>query len=185
MPSRARSRITADRERRIHAALRRVDADCDRAARLAADPIGPVRRYKGAENLEIAGLVGACLAFGNVKALRAKVNEAFDRLGPDIAGAGDDELGAFVKMGGFSHRVYRGEDVARLVIGARRVQRAHGSLEKRFVSALERHGSLRPALAEWVNAIRSAGGLDVAARTRRGAQHILPDPEKSSGCKRL
>jgi len=186
MPAVARpARISPSRERRILAALQRVDAACDRTARLAADPIGPVRRYRGAANLEIAGLVGACLAFGNVKALRAKVNEAFDRLGADIAGAAEDELGVFAKMGGFSHRVYRGEDVARLVIGARRVQRAHGSLEKRFVSSLEHHGSLRPALAEWTSAIRSAGGLDVAARSRRGAQHILPDPDKSSGCKRL
>lgn len=162
-----------------------MDAACDRAARLEADPIGPVRRYRGVENLEIAGLVGACLAFGNVKALRAKVNDAFDRLGPDIACTADDELGVFVQMGGFAHRVYRGEDVARLVIGARRVQRAHGSLEKAFVAALERFGSLRPALSEWTAAIRVAGGLDVAGRTRRGAQHILPDPDKTSGCKRL
>lgn len=162
-----------------------MDAACDRSARLAADPIGPVRRYRGAANLEIAGLVGACLAFGNVKALRAKVDEAFDRLGADIAGAADDELGVFAKMGGFSHRVYRGEDVARLVIGARRVQRAHGSLETRFLAALDHGGSLRPALAEWATAIRSAGGIDVAGRTRRGPQHILPDPGKSSGCKRL
>jgi len=88
-------------------------------------------------------------------------------------------------MGGFVHRVYRGDDVARLVIGARRVQRGHGSLEKRFVAALDEHVALRPALAEWAQAIRSAGGLDIAARSRRGAGHILPDPDKTSGCKRL
>jgi uncharacterized protein (TIGR02757 family) len=181
----ARRRRSEDRERRIFQALERVDAACDRSTRLAADPIGPVRRYQGAVNLEIAGLVGACLAFGNVKALRAKVDDAFDRLGPEIAQVADDELDVFARMGGFAHRVYRGDDVARLVIGARRVQRGHGSLEKRFLSALGRGGSLRPALAEWAGAIRSAGGLDVAARSRRGAAHILPDPEKTSGCKRL
>lgn len=185
MPIGARLRRSTDRDRRIFEALRRVDAACDRVQRLAADPIGPVRRYRGAANLEIAGLVGACLAFGNVKALRAKVDDAFDRLGPDIAQVADDELGVFARMGGFVHRVYRGEDVARLVIGARRVQRGSGSLERRFVAALEGRGSLRPALAEWTAAIRSAGGLDVAAKSRRGAAHILPDPEKTSGCKRL
>jgi uncharacterized protein (TIGR02757 family) len=150
-----------------------------------ADPIGPVRRYKGAANLEIAGLVGACLAFGNAKALRAKVADAFDRLGPDIAHAADDELAVFVAMAGWKHRVYRGEDVARLIIGARRVQRAHGSLERAFVEALARHGGVRAALAEWVHEIRAAGGLDIAAGLRRGPQHILADPAKTSGCKRL
>lgn len=185
-PNPARPRIPPAREAAIFRALRRVDAKCDRTARIGADPIGPVRGYRGAANLEIAGLVGACLAFGNAKALRAKVSDAFLRLGPEIARVADDELEVFARLGGWKHRVYRGEDVARLVIGARRVQRAHGSLERAFVSALERHGALRPALAEWVQAIRSSGGLDAAAASgRRGAAHILADPAKTSGCKRL
>jgi uncharacterized protein (TIGR02757 family) len=165
--------------------LDRVDAACDRKARMEADPIGPVRQYRGQANLEIAGLVGACLAFGNVKTLRAKVANVFERMGPEIARAADDELEVFAKMAGFQHRVYRGEDVARLIIGARRVQRTHGSLERCFALALRRAGTLRPALAEWADLVRVAGGLDAAARLRRGAAHILADPNKTSGCKRL
>jgi uncharacterized protein (TIGR02757 family) len=178
---------SAAREQAIFNSILRVDAACDRTARMGSDPIGPVRRYKGAANLEIAGLVGACLAFGNAKALRAKVANAFDRLGPEIARHADDELSVFAAMGGFKHRVYQGEDVARLIIGARRVQRAHGSLERAFKSALDRHGEVRAALAEWVHAVRIAGGLDIASATgaRRGATHILADPSKNSGCKRL
>jgi len=136
-------------------------------------------------NLELAALVGACLAFGNAKALRAKVSDAFDRLGPELARAADDELGVFAALAGWKHRVYRGEDVARLLVGARRVQRSHGSLERLLAGLLRTHGSLRPALAEWVRRVREAGGLDIAARVRRGAAHILPDPAKTSGCKRL
>jgi uncharacterized protein (TIGR02757 family) len=166
-------------------AILRVDATCDREARIGADPIGPVRRYSGAANLELAALVGACLAFGNAKALRAKVSDALDRLGPDLARAADDELGVFAALAGWKHRVYLGEDVARLLVGARRVQRSHGSLERLFAELLRSHGALRPALAEWVGQVRVAGGLDIAARVRRGAAHILPDPAKTSGCKRL
>jgi uncharacterized protein (TIGR02757 family) len=173
------------RERAIFDTIRRVDAACDRSARIHSDPVGHVRRYTTPADLEIAGLVGACLAFGNVKALRAKVADAFDRLGPSPARAADDELGVFAALDGWKHRVYRGEDVARLVIGARRIQRSHGSLERCFTEGLARHGELRAALSEWVRAIRSAGGLDRAGETRRGPQHILPDPGKTSGCKRL
>jgi uncharacterized protein (TIGR02757 family) len=173
------------RERAIFDVILRVDAACDRTARMNADPIGPVRRYRGKANQEIAGLVGACLAFGNVKALRAKVESVFQRLGPELARAADDELGVFAALAGWKHRVYRGEDVARLVVGARRVQRSHGSLEAALAAAMKTHGTLRPALAEWVREVRSAGGLDIAARQRRGAAHILPDPAKTSGCKRL
>jgi uncharacterized protein (TIGR02757 family) len=188
-PARKRSVAgTTARTRAIHRAILRVEAECDRSARLAADPVGLVRRYRARDDLEIAGLVGACLAFGNVKALRAKVSDVFDRLGPNLARAADDELGVFAALGGWKHRVYRGEDVARLVIGARRVQRAHGSLEKAFTRGLDEHGELRPALSAWVRQIRIAGGLDAAAAAkgaRRGAQHILSDPDKTSGCKRL
>jgi uncharacterized protein (TIGR02757 family) len=183
--SATRAQRRTARERAVFDAILRVDANCDRAARVAADPIGPVRRYSGAANLELAALVGACLAFGNAKALRAKVSDAFDRLGPELARAADDELGVFAALAGWKHRVYRGEDVARLVVGARRVQRSHGSLERLLAALLRTHGSLRPALAEWVRRVREAGGLDIAARVRRGAAHILPDPAKTSGCKRL
>jgi uncharacterized protein (TIGR02757 family) len=180
-----RPRVAAAREKAIFEAILRVDAACDREARMKSDPIGPVRRYRGAANLELAGLVGACLAFGNAKALRAKVSSAFDRLGPDLPRAADDELGVFAALSGWKHRLYLGEDVARLIIGARRVQRAHGSLERCFTAELERHGELRGALSAWVRLVREAGGLDAAAGKRRGAQHILPDPSKTSGCKRL
>ncbi|HVU01538.1 MAG TPA: TIGR02757 family protein [Polyangiaceae bacterium] len=179
-------RLAPRREAAIFRAIRRVDRECDRRARIGADPIGPVRSYERREDLEIAGLVGACLAFGNAKALRAKVEDVFRRLGPNLAARADDELAVFVALGGFRHRVYQGEDVARLVIGARRVQRTFGSLERCFAAALARHeDAVRPALAEFVAAIRSAGGLDVASGTRRGAAHILSDPAKASGCKRL
>jgi uncharacterized protein (TIGR02757 family) len=177
--------IAAAREQAIFRVIERVDAACDRSARIHSDPIGHVRRYTGRANLEIAGLVGACLAFGNVKALRAKVSDVFDRLGPELARTADDELGVFAAMGGWKHRVYQGEDVARLIIGARRVQRANGSLERCFTDALGRHGELRPALSDWVREIRTAGGLDVAGQSRRGPQHILSDPAKTSACKRL
>jgi uncharacterized protein (TIGR02757 family) len=182
VPSR---RPSPERERAIFDVILRVDAACDRTARMGADPIGPVRRYTGSANLELAGLVGACLAFGNAKALRAKVSDVFDRLGANLAAAADDELGVFAALAGWKHRVYRGEDVARLLVGARRVQRSRGSLERCLADLLQTHGALRPALAEWVAIVRSAGGLDIAARTRRGAAHILPDPAKTSGCKRL
>ena len=178
--------LPAARKRAIRRALDRVDRCIDRNERLAADPIGSVRgRYRERKDLEIAALVGACLAFGNVKALRAKVDEAFDRLGPSLARLADDELEVFARLGGFRHRVYRGEDLARLVIGARRVQRASGSLGLRFQAELRSHGALRPALTAFTTAIREGGGLHVARGRRRGALHILPDPAKTSGCKRL
>jgi uncharacterized protein (TIGR02757 family) len=88
------------------------------------------------------------------------------------------------RLRGWKHRVFRGEDVAKLLAGARAVQRAHGSLGALFVRELTRHGDLRPALAAWCDAVRDAGGLRRDG-TRRGPAHLLADPMGPSGSKRL
>jgi uncharacterized protein (TIGR02757 family) len=93
-------------------------------------------------------------------------------------------------MRGWVHRVFRGEDIARLVVGARAVQKAHGSLGQAFARDLADHassGGLREALAAWCTRIRDAGGLtrSTKATERRGPSHLLPDPRGASGSKRL
>ena len=108
-----------DRQLRIRRALEGVRKRCDVVARRAADPVEVVHRYKDPRDQEIVALLAASIAFGNVKTIRAKLDDAIARLGARPAFAADDELGVFVRMDGWVHRVFRGEDVARLVIGAR------------------------------------------------------------------
>lgn len=197
MPSRAATR--APRARRssgdaarlapggpVHAALDDVLARCDRAARVATDPVEYVHRYASDPlDAELVALIAASVAFGNVKALRAKLADALDRLGPGPARAADDAAAVRRRLRGWVHRVYRGEDLAGLVIGARRVQVGSGSLGAAFGAALRASGGdLREALARFVDAIRRQGGLD-ARGASRGARHLLPDPRANSGCKRL
>lgn len=177
---------SSERLARLAVALENVRSTCDVAARLELDPVAVVHRYAAPEDRELVGLMASAVAFGNVKALRAKLEEALRRLGPDIAAIADhpDEVGA--RLRGWKHRVYRGDDLARLLVGARRVQRASGSLGRRFAADLEREGDLRAALTSFTRAIREAGGLASARRNkRRGSAHILADPSGASGCKRL
>jgi len=173
----------------IGAALSRVMATCDVSARLEVDPVAVVHRYPRSVDRELVALMASAVAFGNVKALRAKLEDALERLGPDVAWTADDELGVFARLHGWKHRVYRGEDLARLLVGARRVQRASGSLGRRFAEDLASEGDLRRALTSFTRRVREAGGLTRRAgargRTRTGGAHILADPSGSSGCKRL
>jgi uncharacterized protein (TIGR02757 family) len=179
-------RRNTDRWGRIGAALEDVRAKCDVEARLELDPVAVVHRYARPEDQELVALMASAVAFGNVKALRSKLEQALSRLGPDVARIADDELDVFARLHGWKHRVYRGEDLARLLIGARRVQRASGSLGRRFAEDMEREGELRAALSAFARAIREAGGLTRSSSSkRRGAAHILADPDGSSGCKRL
>src|SRR5262245_51686533 len=109
-------------------------ATCDVPARFQVDPVSVVHRYPRTADRELVGLMASAVAFGNVKAFRAKLDDALVRLGPDVADVADDELDVFVRLHGWRHRVYRGEDLARLLVGARRVQRAWGSLGRRFAA---------------------------------------------------
>ncbi|HLK35324.1 MAG TPA: TIGR02757 family protein [Polyangiaceae bacterium] len=164
------------REMAVKAALDAVRARCDVSARREADPVGIVHRYRAPRDRELVGLVAACIAFGNAKTIRAKLDDLLGRLGPSPARAADDPRALAARLRGWKHRVFRGEDVARLLCGARAVQREHGSLGACFATGLER-GTLREALAELCDAIREAGGLT------RG--HLLSDARGPSGNKRL
>lgn len=171
------------REEAIRRALDEVRARCDIGQRRAADPVEFVHRYQDPADRELVALIASSLAFGNVKALRAKILDALTRLGPDIARTAEDPAIVATRLQGWRHRVYRDVDLAGLIVGARRVQRASGSLGAALVAELRRTGDLREALSAWVAAIRREGALDTQGQ--RGAAHILADPGKGSAVKRL
>jgi uncharacterized protein (TIGR02757 family) len=185
---RGRQAADGERFRRIGATLEDVRLRCDVEARLAKDPVSVLHRYADAADQELVGLVASSVAFGNVKTIRAKLDDALARLGPHPARTADDAERTHAAMKGWVHRVFRGEDIARLAVGGRRVQRDAGTLGHAFARELEgASGDLREALARWTALIKDRGGLARAARTskRRGPAHLLPDPRGSSGSKRL
>ncbi len=177
-------RLTAH-EAAVKAALDAVRARCDVSARREADPVGFAHAYADAHDQELVALVAACVAFGNVKAIRAKVGDLLARLGPRPTLAADDAAALRGRLRAWKHRVFRGDDVARLLAGARALQVRHGSLGAVFENELSsRGGDLREALASWCDALRAAGGLRKDG-PRRGPAHLLPDPRGPSGSKRL
>jgi uncharacterized protein (TIGR02757 family) len=171
------------RDAAVKTALDAVRERCDVLARREADPVGFAHRYADEHDQELVALVAACVAFGNVKTIRAKLSELFARLGPHPALAADDPPALSARLRGWKHRVFRGEDIAHLLAGARVLQRAHGSLGASFEAEL-RQAPFREALAAWCDAIRTAGRLGKGG-PRRGPAHLLPDVRGPSGSKRL
>lgn len=179
-----RGRVASDEA--LRRALDDVRARCDVETRRAADPVHFVHRYDRREDQEIVALIASALAFGNVKALCAKIEDALARLGPHVARCADDAADVHARLSGFRHRLYRGEDLALLVVGARRMQRAHGTLGASFVHKLENGRTFREALGLWVTELRQRGGFPAfGADDNLGADHLLPDPAKGSAVKRL
>ena len=187
-------------------ALDRVRESCDVGARLAVDPVGFVRRYDDPLDRELVGLVAACVAFGNVKTIRRKLEEIFRRVGDPPHVRAEDAEATKRALRGFRHRVFVGDDVARLLIGARAVQKKYASLGTRMSVLFEglrpsssplsgrrlrssRFGMggsappmppqefLREALATLCDEIRDAGGVR--------SKHLLADPRAGSSVKRL
>jgi uncharacterized protein (TIGR02757 family) len=180
----AESIVLAPREARIKAALESVRARCDTVARRQADPVGFVHAYENALDRELVALVAACVAFGNVKTVRAKIAALLVGLGASPSRLAERPREVRARLRGWRHRVFRGEDIAALLVGARRVQRVHGSLGAFFRAQFENTASLREALASLCDAIRRAGHLRRAG-PRRGPSHLLPDPRGPSSSKRL
>lgn len=167
-------------------ALEDVQKTCNVGDRLAVDPVGVVRRYEDPEMCELVGLLAASLAFGNVKALRAGIEQVLERLGPGLPGVLEDRATTLRRLRGFQYRMVHGSDIGRLLVGARRVQVLHRTLGDAFATDLANLGSLRPALVEWTGRIREHAGFGGRADAgRRGPQHVMSDPAGASGCKRL
>lgn len=157
-------------------------ARTDAAARREADPVGLVHAYADPLEREIVGLLASSFAFGNVKALRAKTRIVLDALGPRPLATLDRPAALEKRLATFRHRVYGGGDVTALLVGARRVQKAHGSLGAAFASMLDASASFEDACDGFVSAIRAHG---LAARTTHGSKHILVSPRGGSAAKRL
>lgn len=183
----------------VKAALEGVRARADLASRRASDPIEFVHRQQSRDDRELMALLAASCAFGNVKAIRLKLAEVVERMGAPPARAADDPGALVASLAGFKHRLFRGEDVAKLLIGARRVQRAAGSLGEAFALELSRvdreqrdhtpEARVREALASFCDRVRAQGGLPRAGEKdtsgRRGPAHLLSDPRAGSAAKRL
>lgn len=173
----------------LRARLDALVASTDRAARRETDPVSFVHRYEDAGDREVVALIAASLAFGNVKAIRAKVAIVLGALGPSPARTieRDDRRALARRLRGFAHRVWRGEDVAAMLAHAGSLRRAHGSLGAALSRALaerdaelcaDRDAAFVAALADLADALR---GPDPS----RGLRHLVPDPRAGSACKRL
>jgi len=146
---------------------------------VSPDPLASLYRYKNVLDMEIAGLLAAGLAYGNVKSIVQSVERLLTRIGPSpraFMEHGDaDDLAA--RIGPFRHRWTTAEEVANLLGAARLICRRHGSLGaalKQFVS--ETDEDIQPSLVRW-HAELVAAGLD-------RSNSLLSDPSKASASKR-
>jgi uncharacterized protein (TIGR02757 family) len=167
--------------RRLKARLDALVASHETVRYRDDDPVSRVHRFESDADREVAGLVAALLAFGNVVAIRASVDRALAALGPSPARTIETEDRASLerRLEGFVHRVYRGRHLAAMLASAGAIRRRDGSIGESLAARIERHGgSFRDGLADLASELR---GPD----PERGLAHLVPDPHAGSACKRL
>ena len=175
---------------RLKQPLDRLCREFDWTRRVGQDAIQFPLRYRDPADLEIAGLLASCLAYGRVDLFGPWVDWVLARMGDSPARfvwAFDLEKhrAAFT---GFRYRFNRERDLLAFCLAAQRVLARHGSLEAFFLEGYSpAHPHVGPALEHF-----SAGFLrgDLSAvfpRNRRsyGYKHWFPLPSTGGACKRL
>ncbi len=163
---------------RLKEHLEALYARCNRPEFIYPDPLAAVLRYRKAPDQEVAGLIAAALAFGNVKQILRSVDAVLECL-PQPREALLRATPARLNecFGGFRHRYSDGADLIALLLGMRRTIRAHGSLQNAF-TAKSKPGdaTVLPALTSFVEELRGDAPEN---------NYLLPDPRRGSACKRL
>ncbi len=140
---------------------------------LHSDPLRFAHRYKNESDREIAALIAALFAYGNVKAMGAFLEALFSSLGPHPA--------AFLRGGGKiksapGYRFQKPSDVSAFLRGAGLTLKEYGSLESAFCSA---EGGPEEKLEAFARLLRSKAGAMTP-----GLSQLMPLPSTGSASKR-
>lgn len=165
-----------------------VYARYHRAEYLHADPLLRVYAFSDDADREIAALVSALLAYGNVAQIKKSLDRLFSRLGPYpsqvLLHASFGELQRLLRS--FRHRFQTGDDIAALLWLMGQTQREFGCLEQAFLTFDE--GSDYATMVEGITSLWGEWCLRDKRLTRvaqsRSFRHLVSTPSRASACKR-
>lgn len=149
------------------------------------DPLEFLYRYEATEDVEIAGLVSACLAYGRVTQILADVERVLGFMGrsPRAYLERTSESGIRDACAGFVHRFTAESEMAGLLLSIKRTVGRHGTLEKLFAAGQDRRDeTVFPALARFSAELRELAAGEPGGA---GCPSLLPAPDRGSACKRL
>ena len=165
-------------------------AGADPSDRIRFDPVELPHRYREREDIEVAALLSASLAYGRADLFKPKLEHLFASMGASPAGFVRqlDLARARELLGGFVYRFNVGADLAVLLFGMQAALKTHGGLEALFLEQLGRRSTLHQALSGFTGAIRAGANLVEVRRAlgrTRGLDHLLPSPLGPGAAKRL
>src|SRR5512144_3445575 len=111
-------RLSPERAARLRRALERLERTSPPRRRLPLDPVSFPHRYRDPRDVEVAGLLGASLAYGRADLFLPRVSRLLEGMGPSPAAfvRSLDLAGASALLSGFVYRFNVGADVAVLLL---------------------------------------------------------------------
>ncbi len=161
-----------------------------RAENLDPDPLVRARGFGDPLDGELAGLLAAALAYGQVRKILEALHSVFEVLGPrprrTLEGISPASL--LEGLQGFAYRFHRGRDLALFLHLTRQALERTGSLRQLFLLG-DTRAEIRPALVSFTRALLGGDPRPIL-RTKtipRGhpVRHLLPSPERGGAAKRL
>lgn len=158
---------------------------------LQMDPLELVRRYGHPRDQEIAGLMAAFLAIGQVDLIRKNVHHVLTQMGdsPRDFVLHYDPVKDRNLFNGFRYRFYKGQDLHQFIWWMQRILVSHATIEQFFLRGYDADDSdIGPSLSRFVRAVLSLELHPFYPNVPEkgcGIRHFLADPQDGSGCKRL
>jgi uncharacterized protein (TIGR02757 family) len=161
-------------------------------AHLANDPLSFCHRYQSPQDREVAGLIAASFAYGNVKIIRKNLEVVFRAMGDSprlFVERFDPEQGKRL-FAGFKHRFNDGRDLCALLLACQTMILEAGSIEGwllRFHD--EAREDVTQTLSGFTQAVKSLDLSPVfgSEGTPQDSYFpfLFPSPASGSACKRL
>ena len=143
------------------------------------DPVGFLYDWPDLPDREIVAFVASSLAYGRVAQIHKSVARALERMAPSPAAflqeASPEKI--HKRFSDFKHRVTTGQKLACMLVGLKEIVKRHGSLEAFFLTGLDDHDTVLPALSSFTR--------ELATCAEDTLCHLVPCPTKGSACKRL
>lgn len=169
--------------------------DFDFKGRIEEDPIEFPHRYSKGEDIEIAGFIASCFAYGRVKAFKAVIGKILDRMGGspyrfliDFDIKKDLQL-----FNGIFYRFNSNSDILRLLYIIHHLLRENGSIKNSFMKFYKGAGGTikgdiykgQAGFIEYLRRIDVSAVCESSQELNKGFLQFFPSPINGSSCKRL
>ncbi|MBI4697485.1 MAG: TIGR02757 family protein [Nitrospirae bacterium] len=158
--------------------------------RLKHDPIEFPHRYSNPEDIETAGFIASCLAYGKVELFKAVIEKILRPAGsrPALFFTHFELKKDSKYFRDISYRFNKEKDILGLIYILSETLKKQGSLKRHFYSCYRAdHEDIGEALKEFINFFLGTDTSAIYGKNIKphGLMQLLPSPQKGSACKRM